>query len=231
MRLVVSNLTFGIAALFSAIVYSAPADASASAPAPAPTLGLPADHPFYFGLAGGYGSTTWYGLVPNDKNQNLAILLSTPIKVNEGGAVYGFFAGFEISPHFTVEATYWHYPNAEVIFSPDSLFAYEHGDRIKFNTATYNIGLIGKLMIDVPNTNFHLFSGGGIARIYRSDEVTNQSRLSATFTFGLNYDFSAHWMGQVGANYTAGYGVSELNPANGYIPFLYSGYLGLAYRF
>ncbi len=227
MRLKFSKLAFGLATLSSASLFSA----SVPVPTSTGTSSLTADHPFYLGLGSGVGSTTWYGLVPTGKNQNSAIQLSTPIRVNEGGTIYGFFAGYEISPHFAIEATYWQYPDAEVIFSEDSLFAYDHDDRTQFRSSTYNIGLIAKLLIDIPNTPAHLFSGAGIARIYRSDEITNQSRLSGTFVLGLSYDFTAHWTGQLGINYTAGYGESALNPANGYIPFLYSGYLGLAYRF
>jgi hypothetical protein len=203
--------------LFSAKAFSAPV--------------LWEGHPLYFGLATGVGSTTWFGLVPSNKNQNPAILLSTPIQVHEGGLVYGLFAGFEVTRHFAIEANYWHYPDAEVIFSPDSLFAFDHDDRTLFRSATSNVGLLAKLMMDIPNTPFRVFSGAGVAQIYRSDEITTQSRISPTFVLGLNFNLSCHWMGQLGVNYIAGYGESQLNPANTYIPFLYSGYFGLAYKF
>ena len=35
-------------------------------------------HPFYVGVDGGYGSTTWNGLVPAPANMNLGMMTSTP---------------------------------------------------------------------------------------------------------------------------------------------------------
>jgi len=48
---------------------------------------------------------------------------------------------------------------------------------------------------------------------------------------GFNYSFTEHLMAEFGFNFTAGYGESELNPANDYVPFLYSGFFSMAYRF
>ena len=64
---------------------------------------LPNHHLPYIGLIGGYGSTTWDGLVPSNRNQNIAMNMSTPIAVEEGGNVWGVLAGYEFSPHFAVE--------------------------------------------------------------------------------------------------------------------------------
>lgn len=198
-------------------------------PAPAPDHFC--NHPFYFGLGTGFGSTTWYGLIPSRENLNDAILLSTPIRVEEGGAIYGLYSGFEFSPHFAIEAMYWRYPRAKVIFSQDSLFAFDHEDRTEFNTETQNIAIQVKVLLPVADTPFRFFTAAGVAKIYRDDEITKQSLVSPTFSIGFHCDFDPHWLGQFGFNYTAGYGTSEIHPANGYIPFLYSGFLGLAYRF
>ena len=70
-------------------------------------------HPFYVGATGGYGATTWSGLVPNQDNQNLAMSLSTPIKVTEGGAIWGAFGGYEFNKFFAIEASYNKYQDAK----------------------------------------------------------------------------------------------------------------------
>ena len=49
---------------------------------------IQAKYPFYIGMLGGYGSTTWQGLVPKKANQNAAIIISTPKSVEEGGFFY-----------------------------------------------------------------------------------------------------------------------------------------------
>ena len=79
------------------------------------------EHPLYLGIAGGYGSTTWEGLVPPKKNQNIAMSLSTPTEVSEGGGAWGFFGGYELNPYFALEAGYMRYPDAQVSFDPISI--------------------------------------------------------------------------------------------------------------
>ena len=60
--------------------------------------------------------------------------------------------------------------------------------------------------------------------------MNDTRRDSVTFGVGFVYNISEHIMTELGVNYTAGYGESELNPAQDYVPFLYSGFLKLAYR-
>ncbi len=79
-------------------------------------------HPFYIGITGGYGSTTWGQLVPPQSKANAAINLSTPSRVNEGGAIWGVFAGYEIIPTFGIEGSYTRYPIADLFFDQNSLF-------------------------------------------------------------------------------------------------------------
>ena len=52
--------------------------------------------PFYVGLLGGYGSTTWGSLINKDSTT------STPTDVDEGGETYGIFAGYEFTPLFAL---------------------------------------------------------------------------------------------------------------------------------
>src|SRR3990167_633358 len=84
-------------------------------------------HPFYFGVQSGYGSTTWQGLVPAQNNQSIAMSMSTPIDVTEGGATRGVFLGYEPIPYFAIEGNYVRYPNATVNFGTDSIFYFDNG--------------------------------------------------------------------------------------------------------
>ena len=188
-------------------------------------------NPFYVGALGGFGSTTWKGLVPATKNQNMALILSTPIEVSEGGNVWGLFAGYELSPYFSVEANYMHYPDAKIYFDSMSLFSFNNDGLREFTTETESVNLMGKIMLIVPNSNIRIYSSAGIADVHRDDLLVNQWLLSPTFGAGINYRVTEHFMAELGANYTAGFGESQLEPTTSYIPFLYSVSLRMAYFF
>jgi opacity protein-like surface antigen len=86
-------------------------------------------------------------------------------------------------------------------------------------------------MLQIPRTEFRVFSSAGIAALYREDLIIDDWRASPTFGVGVNYNFTDRIMGEVVANYTAGFGESQLSPADAYYPFLYSITARLAYRF
>lgn len=188
-------------------------------------------HPFYIGAEAGYGSTTWQGLVPSRKNRNIAISMFTPKYINEGGAVWGLFAGYEFMPCFALEANYMRYPNAKVTFDGQSLFSFDHDGRHSFITRTETASLSAKIMLIIPRTALRIYSSAGAAETHRYDELTNHWHLGPTFGAGVNYNISEHLMAELGGSYTGGYGESELNPTQDYFPFLYSVFLRLAYRF
>ena len=188
-------------------------------------------HPLYIGAMGGYGSTTWEGLVPTEANRNAALSLSTPINVTEGGGVWGFFAGYEFIPSFALEASYMRYPNANVTFDSLSIFSFMNEGLTKLVTHTETINVMGKVMLIIPNTSIRVYSSAGAATVHREDMLSDHWRLSPTFGVGINAHFTDHLMGELGGNYTAGFGESNLNPADSYFPFLYSVTLRLAYCF
>lgn len=188
-------------------------------------------HPFYLGVVGGTGSTTWEGLVPSQENQNIALSMSTPIHVHEGGNVWGFLTGYEFTPYFALEANYLHYPDATIHFDSMSLFSFKNDGLLEFTTQTEMFSLIGKIMLIIPNSKIRVFSSAGFAEVHRKDMNKNQWRASPTFGVGFNYHLTDHFMGEFGGNYTAGFGESQLNPADSYFPFLYSVSLRLAYCF
>lgn len=187
--------------------------------------------PFYIGVLGGYGSTTWQGLVPTASNQNLAISISTPLNVTEGGGVWGGLAGYEISPYFALETSYVRYPNANITFDEISLFSFANEGETEFNTYTETLSLMGKVMLVIPNTKVRIYSGVGVAGLHRDDVLIDSWRLTPTFGAGFNYHFTDHFMGEAGGIYTAGYGESRLNPTISYFPFLYALTLRLDYFF
>ena len=187
--------------------------------------------PLYVGLMGGYGSTTWQGLVPQIGNQNTALSISTPIDISEGGLVWGAVAGYEITKYFALEADYMMYPDATIFFDKNSIFAFEHNNEISLKTQTQTASLNARVMLVLPKTSMRLFSSAGIATVIRKDNVAQLSRVSPTFGFGVNILFTEHIMGEIGTNYTAGYGESELNPVEDFVPFLYSIFGKIAYRF
>ncbi len=187
-------------------------------------------NPFYLGINYGFGSTTWGALVPRPARQNSAMSWSVPKNVIEGGAVYGFIAGYEISPFFAVEAAYSHYPRAHITFSEDSFLTADWGPT-ELVSSTNAYSLIAKVMMQVPKTYWRVYSDAGLAVVHRRDAIYNYHRTTATFGIGGNYIFSKNWMAEFGGTYTAGYGESELDPAEDYMPFLLSFTLRIAYRF
>jgi hypothetical protein len=191
----------------------------------------PFQHPFYLGAIAGYGSTTWDGLVPSQKNQNIAINMSTPIAVTEGGAVWGLLMGYEFAPYFALEANYIHYSKATVSFDEMSLFSFTNDGLLSFITKTETISFMGKLMILIPNTKIRAYSSAGIAELHRDDNIVDSWRLRPTFGLGINYHLTDRITSELGANYTAGLGESQLKPSDSYFPFLYSISLRLAYCF
>lgn len=185
--------------------------------------------PFYMGGVAGYGKTTWEQLVPEEPNATLA--LSTPIGVTEGGAVYGAYAGYEIIPEFAFETSYMRYPNANVQFDPVSLFSFYNNGQTTLTTHTEAVELVGKIMLLIPYTcGFRAYSTFGAAGVHRFDSSTDRWRLSPTFGVGFNYLLTEHLMVELGTEYVAGYGQSEIEPDQHYVPFLYSGFVRMAVR-
>lgn len=182
----------------------------------------PYNRHFYIGGIAGYGSTTWNGLIANKENQNIAITVSTPIAVDEGGASLGLVAGYEFIPAFAIEASYIHYPDTTVFFSAVSIYSFDHDGKEKFETKTDSISLMGKILLPLPNSNFRLFSSAGIASLYRKDLILDDWRLTPTFGAGVNYNFTNRLFGEIAANYTAGFAESQISPVDSYYPFIYS---------
>ena len=188
-------------------------------------------YPWFLGAGTGYGSTLWRGLVPEKSNQNMALSMSTPVNVDEGGFLWGVGGGVEIIPQFQLEFFYWKYPNASIYFDEESLFTYENNNATSFQSNTYTFLLEGKFLVPWRDSPLNIYATAGMAWLNRDDYVFSNEIISPSFGVGLNYGFSDHWMGEFGFVYTAGNGESELNPAADFMPFLYGIYTRLFYRF
>lgn len=186
---------------------------------------------YYVGGVGGSGYTTWRGLVPSEENRNDAISISTPILVREGGAMWGLVAGYEVTPYFAVEANYMHFPAAIITFDEDSLFSFDNDGMTKLTSRTQTGSIMGKVMLLIPDSPFRIYSGAGIATVWRSDEINTAHRVSPAFAVGITLNVNKNIMFEAGTNYIAGYGESEINPVNDFIPFVYSFYGKIALRF
>jgi hypothetical protein len=179
----------------------------------------------------GYGTTTWKGLVPAESKKNLAMSMSTPIDASEGGVAWGLFAGYEFMPYFALETRFMHYPNAKINFSPESLYAFENHGMLYLNTHTVAGSLLGKFMVVIPSTSMRAYSSVGFAVVHRRDALCDRYRGAPAFGVGLNSNVTEHVMIELGTIFTTGYAESDLRPVNNYVPFLYAGFLQLAYRF
>lgn len=184
--------------------------------------------PFYFGVTSGYGATTWSQIVPT--HTDAAMELSTPIHTQEGGIVWGLVAGYEILPVFALQLSYIRYPDATIYYSPLSLFTFDYGVT-QFTSHTETVALTGKYIIYIPHTALRSFSSAGVARLHRYDFIRNSYRLSPTFALGFIYPVTPHVQAEIAFNYTAGYGESEIDPVEHYMPFLYAGVITLSYHF
>lgn len=194
-------------------------------------ISAPERHPFYIGGIVGAGSTTWYGLVPTISNKNEAMSVATPLEVNEGGGVFGALLGYEFSPFFAIEANYLKYPSAYIIFDKFSIFALDHDGGNNFKSNTETIGVLGKIMVAVPKTHIRFYSGAGVGGLHRKDILNDGWLATPMFNVGFIAPVLDRVTADIAANYTAGYGESQLKPTETYFPFLYSVTLRLAYHF
>jgi len=71
----------------------------------------------------------------------------------------------------------------------------------------------------------------GAALVERSDVINKSSCITPYMSAGLNYSFTRHWILESGFQYYTGFGASEVEPVNDFIPFAWDVYGRLAYQF
>lgn len=180
------------------------------------------ERPFYVGVSGGYGSADWDGLDAHDN----ATQLSTPVKADDNGFVWGAFVGYQFNPNFALEAAYHRYAVSELTFSN---FNYYNRTQLSTQTASYT--LMGKIMTQIVIPQLKGFAGFGAAYIYRKDNIAHKGHVGPAFSVGLSYDATKSINLGLDVEYLSGFGRSVYEPVNDYVPFVYSTNLTLAYRF
>lgn len=192
------------------------------------------EHPFYLGALVGYGSTDWKQLLANCDDPGVdpfcQVSFSAPISAGDSGAVWGFYMGYEIQPHFAIEAVYTRFPNTTVIFDQYSIYANIY-NITRLRSYTYAYSISGKWMVQMGSTGLRGFATAGASLSHRNDALKNVYHVNPTFGIGVNYVFIKRILFELAFQYYAGYGKATMRPAVDYIPFLYSLTGRVAYRF
>lgn len=184
-------------------------------------------YPLYIGMSGGWGSTNWTGLVDKFAEQDGSDL-SVPVSAKDSGIVWGALAGYEISPHFALQAEFLQYPTALIKFDAFNQY-FPAAENMESSTVVYNA--TAKFMVPIWHTGIRAFSELGPSYTYRKDVLANISHWGATFGAGLNYNVTRWLMTEVNFEYTTGWGDSDTTPVMDYLPFLYSVNGVIAVRF
>ncbi len=185
-------------------------------------------YPFYFGGTIGFGDTNWDGLVDPDA-VNDGSDASTPFKATASGIAWGLMGGYEINRYFAIQGNYIHYPTSRIFFDQYNFYFPNEGVIIESQTETYSA--VAKFMVPIFNTGFRIFSELGPAYTSRVDALAHTWQWAAQFGGGINYNITPRFLTEINFNYTTGWGESNTEPADTYIPFLYSINFGIAYRF
>lgn len=179
--------------------------------------------PAYAGVLLGYGNTNWQQMV----SQDASTATSTPTTAGGSGVAEGITIGYGISRYFALEGDFTHFPDADLVFAPYSVYR----PLTKTTSKTNAYALFGKFMLSLDNGKFSPFSEIGPGYVQRDDDLAEKGHFSGSFGVGMDYYFTPHWMAELGLQYYTGYGDSTLKPAYDYIPFLYTVNFRIAYRF
>jgi hypothetical protein len=175
-------------------------------------------YPLYIGFSGGWGSTNWSGLVDKNGAEDGSDL-SVPVKAKDTGDVWGALAGYEISPHFALQAEYKQYPTALIKFDEFNQY-FPVAENVESSTDVYNA--TAKFEVPIWHTGIRAFSNLGPSYTYRRDALANIGHWGATFGAGFNYDVTRWLMTEVNFEYTTGWDTANTTPVMDYLPFLYS---------
>jgi hypothetical protein len=182
----------------------------------------------YFGVNIGGGYTTWKYLVDTRDAPPDPIDPSTPIAVNEGGPSWGVVAGFDVAKNFAIELQYMQFADSHISFDQNGYDTYGYYSIVS-KTDAYSLS--GKFFVPVGNrTHLRAFAAVGVGTVERNDVINKASCVTPYLSSGLDYNFTRHWIVEGGFQYYTGFGASELNPVNDFIPFAWDGYARLAYQ-
>ncbi len=197
-------------------------------------------YPFYIGASVGYGSTDWSMLtaLPGQAASSVS-----PVSADDTGVTGGFMVGYQFSKMFAFEFSYSHFPRTTLKFDPWSIYwnndVRQDDDPITryLHTDTDAFGFVGKFIVPVRDTDsFFAFASAGLGIVHRSFEEYEDifpptNHVGATFGVGMIFVINRHLTAETAFQYYTGYGKAADGPVIKYVPFLYQGYIDLAYHF
>ena len=201
-------------------------------------------HHWYLLAGTGEGSTTWSELISQTRydgsNPTNNTDITNPIKAGDRGLTINASLGYRLSNVFSIEAGYQHEPTAKIAFSMDPSIQLEREIALdnlysnlpangQFNSYTDAFNCVGKFHVPIRHTKFSAYAEAGMSYVRRRDILAHISRIGAQFGGGIDYQFNNRWFTNVGGRFTTGYGRSVTDPADVYIPFLYSVNLNVGY--
>src|SRR3990167_9346267 len=197
----------------------------------------------YFGVNMGGGYTTWKYLI-DTTDAGTTAQTSLPIGVQEGGPSWGVVFGFDIAKNFAIELQYMQFADAHIQFASGSAYVDSNGNPVlSMVSKTDAYSLSGKFFVPVGvQTHLRAFAAIGAGLVERRDPLIDEdpnglppgnvtlSCVSPYMSAGLDYNFTRHWIVESGFQYYTGFGASEINPVDSFVPFAWDAYGRLAYQ-
>lgn len=217
------------------------------------------EHPFYFGGGLGYGNTNWSEITTTPSSSTASnpggnpVAEAAPISANSSVFASDAFIGYQFSPHFMLEGDYTHFNSTQVNFQTTQEafgsvvpFFNDYGIS-QLNTGTNAYTLLGKILVPLGFlTRVYVYADAGVSYVQRVDysmekldyystayspfELSDIGHFGPSFGFGFHYDFMPHLFTEASFQYTTGYGTANAQPAQNYIPFIYSLMFNLGIR-
>ena len=194
----------------------------------------------YVTAGSGWADTSWSMLDAHGKKDGISnfIYSTNPQSASDKGADFNIGAGYNFSDHLAIEADYFHFANSNIAFDTDpetlaiaKAFYPNMPDSGKFSSKTYAFQLVSKFGIPFYHDRFKAYVDIGPGYVRRSDVLAKIGRIGGSFGGGLDYEFDKKWSMNTSFSYLTGYGKSVIDPADKYIPFIYTVNANIAYSF
>ncbi|MDP1573930.1 MAG: hypothetical protein Q8L78_03225 [Coxiellaceae bacterium] len=190
----------------------------------------------YVGVNVGGGSTEWQYLV-DTTDPDGTTSGTTPTDVSEGGPSWGVVFGYLVGKNFAFELQYMQFANSTITLDGNTypqVTCSDDFDRTGCSpmvSKTDAYSLSGKLFVPVGKTHMRVFAAVGAGLVQRSDVINHTSSVAPYMSAGLDYNFTRHWILESGFQYYTGFGASEVDPVDDFIPFAWDAYARIAYQF
>ena len=192
----------------------------------------------YFGASLGGGSTEWTYLVDTTDAGQDPTAGSTPSAVTEGGPSWGVVFGYDLAKNFAIELQYMEFADSSISFDNAGAGTYGYYNVIS-KTDAYSLS--GKFFVPLAMTHFRVFAAIGAGLVERRDPLVSEnssappahvtaSCVTPYMSSGVDYNITRHWIIEGGFQYYTGFGASETDPVDSFIPFAWDAYGRLAYQ-